>query len=135
MLTNLRKSAEAINKPEWGNSGPSNAGGYRDLPHNIQFFKNNEHDNWNSPYGKFFLKWYSDQLIKHGEDILSSAKSIFNGTSVQLAAKIAGIHWWYNTHSHSAELTAGYYNTIHYNGYRDIARMFQNIILNSNLHV
>ena len=32
-------------------------------------------------------------------------------TGVQLAIKCAGVHWWYNSRSHAAELTAGYFNT------------------------
>ena len=28
-----------------------------------------------------------------------------------LAIKCAGVHWWYNSRSHAAELTAGYFNT------------------------
>ncbi|XP_031125668.1 beta-amylase 8-like [Ipomoea triloba] len=31
--------------------------------------------------------------------------------------KISGIHWWYKTSSHAAELTAGYYNTSNQDGY------------------
>lgn len=29
---------------------------------------------------------------------------------VDLAIKVAGIHWWYKSRSHAAEMTAGYYN-------------------------
>ncbi|KAL9322547.1 hypothetical protein ACSQ67_010600 [Phaseolus vulgaris] len=45
---------------------------------------------------------------------------------------VAGIHWWYKTESHAAELTAGYYNLHHRDGYRPIARMLSrhNAILN-----
>lgn len=31
--------------------------------------------------------------------------------------------WHYNTRSHAAELTAGYYNTRHHDGYLPIARI------------
>jgi len=37
--------------------------------------------------------------------------------------QVAGIHWWYKTESHAAELTAGYYNLCQRDGYRPIARM------------
>lgn len=40
-----------------------------------------------------------------------------------LINQVAGIHWWYNTESHAAELTSGYYNLRHRDGYRPIARM------------
>ena len=32
------------------------------------------------------------------------------GTGVELAAKVSGIHWQFNTPAHGAELTAGYKN-------------------------
>ncbi len=34
-----------------------------------------------------------------------------------MTLKVAGIHWWYRTRSHAAELTAGYYNTSSRDGY------------------
>ena len=34
-----------------------------------------------------------------------------------LMFKIAGIHWWFKSRSHAAELTAGYYNTATRDGY------------------
>ena len=79
---------------------------------------------WDTPYGKFFLEWYSGMLIEHGEKIVSSAEAIFRGTGAKLSGKVAGIHWHYGTRSHSAELTAGYYNTRTRDGYVPIARMF-----------
>lgn len=37
--------------------------------------------------------------------------------------KVAGVHWWYRTHAHAAELTAGYFNAGGRDGYRDIIRL------------
>lgn len=37
--------------------------------------------------------------------------------------QVSGIHWWYKTDNHAAELTAGYYNLKSRDGYRPIARM------------
>jgi hypothetical protein len=37
-----------------------------------------------------------------------------------LTLKIAGIHWWFKSRSHAAELTAGYYNTATRDGYAAI---------------
>ena len=37
------------------------------------------------------------------------------------SAAIAGVHWWYHTPSHAAELTAGYFNTSTRNGYTALA--------------
>eukprot|EP00736_Rhodelphis_marinus_P012252 Rmarinus@m.4210 len=84
-----------------------------------------ECDHWDSPYGDFFLSWYSGKLIEHGSKILSIANTLAEPFAVHTAAKIAGIHWWYLTNSHGPELTAGYYNTVHRDGYADFATMFK----------
>lgn len=39
---------------------------------------------------------------------------------MQLGVKLAGVHWWFKSRAHAAELTAGYYNTRDANGYRPI---------------
>ena len=31
--------------------------------------------------------------------------------SCKLGIKLAGVHWWFKSRAHAAELTAGYYNT------------------------
>jgi hypothetical protein len=62
--------------------------------------------------------WYSNKLLNHSDSILKSARQIFSRYSgLSIAGKVSGIHWWYNTDSHAAELTAGYYNTNGNNGY------------------
>ena len=65
---------------------------------------------WDSEYGRFFLGWYSGELVAHGERVMGAAAEVFTGSGVRLALKRAGIHWWYRTRSHAAELTTGYYN-------------------------
>lgn len=42
---------------------------------------------------------------------------LFHGTGVRLDARLPFVHWWYDTPSHAAELTAGYFNTHARNGY------------------
>lgn len=42
---------------------------------------------------------------------------------VDVAIKVAGIHWWYKSRSHAAEMTAGYYNHLKRDGYAPIAKM------------
>ena len=37
---------------------------------------------------------------------------------VRVGLKLAGVHWCVKSLGHAAELTAGYYNTAHRNGYR-----------------
>jgi len=69
---------------------------------------------------------YTGVLINHGVSILSSARQIFP-SSVQIAGKISGIHWWYADPSHAAEVTAGYYNTNFVNAYYEIASNFAKV--------
>src|SRR5689334_16666180 len=66
MLSNLKQAAAAIGHPEWGNGGPNNAGRYQDQPSQTGFWSENTFDNYASPYGQFFLGWYSNMLIAHG---------------------------------------------------------------------
>ncbi|KAF5203310.1 Beta-amylase [Thalictrum thalictroides] len=122
MRSSLKAAAEAAGKPEWGTSGPTDAGEYNNWPEDTQFFRR-ENGGWDSPYGKFFLSWYSQMLLDHGERILSNAQSIFHSTGVKISVKVAGIHWHYGTRSHAPELTAGYYNTRYHDGYIPIAQM------------
>ncbi|CAM6086813.1 unnamed protein product [Calypogeia fissa] len=122
MLANLKVAAESIGKPGWGHGGPTDAGNYNQWPDETSFFKKD--GGWNTDYGKFFLGWYSDMLLAHGERVLSAAEGVFRGRGVVLSGKVAGIHWHYKTRSHAPELTAGYYNTRHRDGYLPIARMF-----------
>ncbi|KAG5531111.1 hypothetical protein RHGRI_025905 [Rhododendron griersonianum] len=122
MLSHLKAAAEAAGKPEWGSTGPRDAGHYNNWPEDTNFFRK-EGGGWNCPYGEFFLTWYSEMLLSHGERLLSSVKSIFDNTGVKISVKIAGIHWHYGTRSHAPELTAGYYNTRFRDGYLPIAQM------------
>lgn len=122
MLSSLKAAAEAACKSEWGSTGPTDAGEYNNWPEDTPFFRK-EGGGWNSSYGEFFLGWYSQMLLDHGERILMSAKSIFENSGVKISVKVAGIHWHYGTRSHAPELTAGYYNTRFRDGYLPIAQM------------
>ncbi|XP_043706609.1 beta-amylase 1, chloroplastic-like [Telopea speciosissima] len=122
MVSSLKAAAESAGKLEWGVSGPTDAGDYNNWPEDTRFFRK-EGGGWNSPYGEFFLSWYSEMLLNHGDMILSSAQSIFKDTGVKISVKIAGIHWHYGTRSHAPELTAGYYNTRFRDGYKPIVQM------------
>ncbi|KAF4362559.1 hypothetical protein F8388_011386 [Cannabis sativa] len=122
MRASLQASALGIGKKDWGKSGPHDTAKYSQFPEESEFFKRD--GTWNTDYGQFFLEWYSKKLLAHGDDILAAAQGVFRGTGAKLSGKIAGIHWHYNTRSHAAELTAGYYNTRHQDGYLPIAQMF-----------
>ncbi|XP_057477649.1 beta-amylase 3, chloroplastic-like [Actinidia eriantha] len=122
MLASLNACAQEVGMREWGNGGPIGAGNLMQDPENTDFFKTD--GLWNTPYGEFFLKWYSGMLLLHGERICSETETIFRGTEVNTSGKVAAIPWHYGTPSHPSELTAGYYNTSIRDGYVPIARMF-----------
>lgn len=80
------------------------------------------------------MDWYAQSLCDHGERMLRVAREVFaeeesgsggsgwrreqssrssereRSGSTNLSMKLAGVHWWYNSRPHAAELTAGYYN-------------------------
>ena len=122
-LASFQNFSKSNGHPEW-NMPPSNAGGYSDrLGPKTPFFLSGGFD---SDYGKAFLTWYFQSLLTHGQEILGATRRRLdanNLASVTVAAKIAGVHWWYKSNSHPAELTAGYYNTNGFNGYAAIAKM------------
>lgn len=120
LLKNLRKAAEARRYSFWAR-GPDNAGCYNSQPYETGFFcDGGDYDGY---YGRFFLNWYSQVLVDHGDRVLSLAKLAFEGTCI--AAKLSGIHWWYKTTSHAAELTAGFYNPCNRDGYSPIVTMLK----------
>ena len=108
----LARHAAEVGRIEWGGSGPHDCGGYNNLPQETGFFRA-DRGSWDSEYGQFFLDWYAKELIKHGDKTLQTTREVFDYdiTGVNVAIKCAGVHWWYNSRSHAAELTAGYFNT------------------------
>ncbi|CAJ1941096.1 unnamed protein product [Sphenostylis stenocarpa] len=122
MLNFLKKHADESGNPLWGLGGPHDAPTYDQSPNSNSFFKDG--GSWESAYGDFFLSWYAEQLITHGESLLSLATSTFSDTGVHVYGKIPLEHCWYMTHSHPSELTAGFYNTIKRDGYEPVVKMF-----------
>lgn len=116
----FKDAAKKAGHPEW--DVPDNAGTYNDAPDQTGFFGTN--GTYLTEQGKFFLTWYSNKLIEHGDQILDEANKVFVGCKTRLAAKVSGIHWWYKDKTHAAELTSGYYNLDDRDGYRPLARMF-----------
>ncbi|KAF5731729.1 beta-amylase 7 isoform X1 [Tripterygium wilfordii] len=120
LLKGLRKAAEMRGQPFWAR-GPDNAGSYNSQPHETDFFcDGGDYDNY---YGRFFLNWYSNVLVDHGDRILSLAKLAFEGTCISV--KLSGIHWWYKTSSHAAELTSGFFNSCNRDGYAAVMAMLK----------
>ncbi|KAL5572851.1 hypothetical protein UlMin_022448, partial [Ulmus minor] len=101
LMKSLTKAAEVRGHLIWA-SGPNDAGAYNST---------------------FFLNWYSRTLVDHGDLVLTLANFVFKGTCI--TAKLPGIHWWYKTANHAAELTAGFYNYVERDGYAPIAAMLK----------
>ncbi|KHN29360.1 Beta-amylase 7 [Glycine soja] len=86
MLKSLRKAAEVRGHSIWAR-GPDNAGTYNSQPHETGFFcDGGDYDGF---YGRFFLSWYSQVLVDHGNRVLSLAKLAFEGSCI--AAKTIGV--------------------------------------------
>ena len=86
LLKNLRKAAEARGHAFWAR-GPDNVGSYNSQPHETGFFcDGGDYDGY---YARFFLNWYSQVLVDHGDRVLSLAKLAFEGTSI--AAKVSQV--------------------------------------------
>lgn len=122
MLSFLKQHAEASGNPLWGLGGPHDAPTYNHFPYSNGFFTDG--GSWESTYGDFFLSWYSNQLITHGDNLLSLASATFGDSGVTIHGKIPLMHSWYGTRSHPSELTAGFYNTASRDGYEPVAQMF-----------
>ncbi|KAG2448443.1 hypothetical protein HYH02_006335 [Chlamydomonas schloesseri] len=74
-LASLAQAAREAGHPEWGYTGPHDAGEYNSTPEHTGFFSHN--GSWNTPYGRFFLEWYSGCLLKHGDRLLTIANAVF----------------------------------------------------------
>lgn len=123
MLADLKRHAEETGSPLWGLSGPHDAPGYNQSPDFGNFFK--DHDgSWETPYGQFFLSWYSGKLLSHGDRLLSVASEVFGDLPVALSAKVPLLHCWHDTRSRPSQLTAGFYNTDGRDGYGAVAKIF-----------
>ena len=80
-------------------------------PTNPETFISNS-DQYNTVYGRDFIRWYHEALRSHGIRLLNAAISSFNGafSTVELGFKIPGVHWQMGTpsgYSRSAEMAAG----------------------------
>lgn len=83
LMKSLTKAAEARGHSFWA-VGPNNAGSYNSTPHETGFFRDG--GDYDSYYGRFFLNWYSQVLVDHGDRVLALANLAFEGTNI--AAKV-----------------------------------------------
>lgn len=123
MLSHLKQHAEMSGNPLWGLGGPHDAPVYNEPPMSTNFFKE-QGGSWETTYGDFFLSWYSNRLVTHGDQLLLVAASTFSDVPITVSGKVPTMHSWYKTRSHPAELTAGIYNTGNRDGYEAIIEMF-----------
>ena len=79
-LASLARAAVTAGHPEWGNAGPHDAGTYNSGPEETGFFRR-WGGRWDTEYGRFFLSWYSQALLEHGERMIAAAASVFNVVS------------------------------------------------------
>lgn len=80
----FKAAAAKAGHSEW--ELPDDAGTYNDVPESTEFFKTN--GTYLTEKGKFFLTWYSNQLLNHGDQILDEANKAFLGCKVKLAIKV-----------------------------------------------
>ncbi|XP_071692805.1 beta-amylase 8 [Rutidosis leptorrhynchoides] len=120
MQESLCKASNLRGHDNWGRC-PENAGSYNSHPHETGFFC--EKGDYDSYYGRFFLRWYAQSLIDHANTVLSLANLAFE--EIQISVKIPGVYWWYKSTSHAAELTAGYYNPANQDGYSALFQFFK----------
>uniref|UniRef100_A0A1D1YDE4 Beta-amylase n=1 Tax=Anthurium amnicola TaxID=1678845 RepID=A0A1D1YDE4_9ARAE len=123
MLNHLKQHAESNGNHYWGLSGPHDTPHYHQSPDATNFFKENG-GSWETPYGNFFLSWYSQRLLSHADRLLSVASAAFGDLPVTLYGKLPVMHAWYNSRSHPSELAAGFFNTAHRDGYDAVAEAF-----------
>lgn len=72
----------------------------------------NNGDQYNTQYGKDFIRWYHDALMAHGTRMMDTAITSFDGAFVnaELGFKIPGVHWKMSAGDNtvrSAEMSAG----------------------------
>lgn len=63
--------------PHRGLSGPHDAGHYNSSSWETGFFVS-QGGSWGTPYGHFFLGWYSGLLLHHADKILGPATEVLN---------------------------------------------------------
>lgn len=84
LQADFKEAATKAGHPEW--ELPDNAGTRNDTPESTEFFRSK--GTYQTEKGKYFLTWYSNKLLIHGDEILDQANKAFLGCKVKLAAKV-----------------------------------------------
>ncbi|XP_074382196.1 beta-amylase 7-like isoform X2 [Apium graveolens] len=87
LLKSLRRAAETRGHSFWA-QGPENSGSYNSQPKETGFFCDG--GDYSGHYGRFFLSWYSQVLVDHGDRVISLAKMAFEGISIAAKVFIGG---------------------------------------------
>lgn len=77
------KAAVLRGHADWAHP-PDNAESYNSRPQDTGFFRDG--GDYDSYYGRFFLRWYSQVLIEHGNNVLALANLAFE--EMKIAAKV-----------------------------------------------
>ena len=56
------------------------------------FFATDGTGTWNTARGRFFLSWYSQELVQHGERVLEHADESLPTRMPRFGIKCAGVH-------------------------------------------
>jgi beta-amylase len=107
-LRKLKSVAMEKNCKDWGHSGPHDAGLVNDFGPVSNFFQDN--GSWKTDYGQFFLSFYSEELVKHGDRMIKSAHNAIRSKypDVELEMRIPNTYWWNHCESRPAQTTSGY---------------------------
>lgn len=84
LRADFKEEAARAGHPEW--ELPDDGGYSNDVPESTEFFKSG--GTYQTEKGIFFLTWYSNKLLNHGDEILDRANKVFLGCKVKLAAKV-----------------------------------------------
>lgn len=111
MTRMLKEAANAAGKAKYGavpDSCPKDTNAMPDdTPLFVQSGSGESHRT--GGHGAFFLKWYHDSLLKHGQSVLSEACKAFpKMKELSFSVKVSGIHWHCMHPSRAAETCAGY---------------------------
>ena len=91
LRADFKRAVSEAGHPEW--DLPENAGEYNDEPESTEFFRSN--GTYSIVRGIFFLTWYSNKLLIHGDEILDEANKAFLGCKVKLAAKVNSLPFFF----------------------------------------
>lgn len=105
-VASLQEAASRRGRPAWGAPVPvKDCGDYASAPEATAFFGDAE-AGWDSEQGRFFLEWYSQSLIDHGDRVLKAVLSGLRGDASSPAHATHGEHPLYALLRNSYHLLA-----------------------------